>query len=181
MIPQFTDGGLLPVGRFQCSMDEVHSCFVAAERFATSTTRADVWNRIGGFLAEMAHLRARIPAMFLGGSFISGNVDPDDGDLSPLIDMSRIQSDNTRRAIFQAIANSKAVLNLDIFPIRWVPEDISRAQGLGAPGVEDYLKDRGQWDDFWQRQVPHRDRSAFVRSHAFPVRGYLEVIVDGYR
>lgn len=181
MIPDLTDEGLLPIGRFQCTMDEVEAVFVKGQRFAGSATREDVWMGIHAFLAEMADLRARIPATFLGGSFTTGKLDPDDGDLSPLIDMSRIQSDTTRRVVLETVKAAKSNLKLDVFPIRWRPEDISLTPVVRTQAVQEYLLDRGQWDDFWQRRVAREDRSAFVRTHAFPARGYLEVIIDGYR
>ncbi len=182
MIPEFTGAGLLPVGRFQCTMDEAQAAFVDAPRFAESTTRADVWNRIQALLQELAALRARVPSMFLSGSFTTATLDPADGDISPLIDVSRIQSDGTWRAVSELLDRAKPTLHLDVLPVFWVPEALGSAAALaGSPQARQYVCDRGRWDDFWQRYVPKLERDPFARAHAFPKRGYVEVIVDGYR
>lgn len=181
LIPQLTAQGLLPVGRFQCTQAEVQAAFVAAPPFAASTTRSDVWARIEALLAEVSALRVRMPAAFLAGSFTTSVLNPADGDLSPIIDASRIQSDTTRRALATVIREAKRTLDLDVIPIFWTPVAIGTAAALSSDRVAQvYASERGRWDDFWQRHVPKAQRSPFQRDHAHPKRGYLEVIVDGY-
>jgi len=66
-------------------------------------------------------------------------------------------------------------LQVDAFLIQWHPT------GTQLGGDPSYVGQRGTWDDFWQRKVAKPDRNPPQRAHAMPVRGYLEVIIDGYK
>lgn len=66
-------------------------------------------------------------------------------------------------------------LQVDAFLIPWHPD------GTELGGSPRYATERTRWDDFWQRKVAKADRNPPQRWHAMPVRGYVEVIIDGYR
>lgn len=63
-------------------------------------------------------------------------------------------------------------LPVDSYVLEWTP-----TPGPGVPvGARGYLEQRGYWDDLWVRVKDTDDRLDSI-----PRRGYLEVIVDGYR
>lgn len=181
MIPDLTDAGLLPVGRFQCTMDEVERRFVWDAAFQTSTTRADIWTKFQVLVARAKNEKAKIPSAFVSGTFVTSKIDPSDIDASLLVDASRITSDQTRGKIDAAIALAADQFKLDVFLVWWSPEPVHAGSGALANEANVYLRDRGLWDDLWQRNVAKTERNPFQRHHAFPQRGYLEVMIDGYR
>ena len=177
VIPGLDDRGLLPPGRYRATTEEVETTFISAPAYGASTTRRVVWD---DFLHLVELLRAkhvRLPAAFLGGSFTSSDVDPSDVDVTLLYDSSKIQSQALYAEILRITDDPKGNLGLqvDAFTIPWWPEGDDRMMRSA------YLCDRGRWDDFWQRHVPKSERFPPQRAHAMPVRGYLEVLLDGYR
>lgn len=181
MIPDLTDAGLLPVGRFQCTMDEVQRRFVSDEEFGTSTTRADIWAKFQVLVARAKNEKAKIPSAFVSGTFVTSKIDPSDIDASLLVDSSRVTNDQTRGRIQTAIEVAGDQFKLDVFPIWWSPEPVDGGSLALTNEANVYLRDRGLWDDLWQRNVAKAERRPFQRHHAFPQRGYLEVMIDGYR
>jgi uncharacterized protein DUF6932 len=168
--------GLLPLGRHVVTVSEVEAAFVTAPSFTASATRTQIWNDFVAALDLLRRKKARIPAAFLGGSFTTSDLDPADIDTSVLVDGSRITSDATWNGIVSVAAGTKAAgLKVDLFLIAWYP---SGDQASIPPA---YFNQRGMWDDWWQRHVPKSARTPPLREHAMPVRGYLEVIIDGYK
>jgi hypothetical protein len=175
-IPAFTNEGDLPRGRFCASFDDVEKWYVTDEAYEGSSTRKQVWSDFATLLDLIKRLRVRVPAVFLGGSFVTSKLDPPDIDVALLVDMSRISSAATFGKVEKIVATTKSDLSLEVdsFLIRWHPD------GSQVGGDPRYLAQRGSWDDFWQRKVPMPDRIPPQRAHAMPVRGYLEVMIDGY-
>ncbi|OLT35085.1 hypothetical protein BJF84_14810 [Rhodococcus sp. CUA-806] len=174
-IPDFGPDGDLPRGRFCVSMDDVNATLVKGPTFLGSGTRGEVWDDFEKLVALIKRKGVRIPAAFLGGSFVTSKVNPSDVDASILIDASRITNPSTYDAVVKIAANSKNVgLQVDAFVIPWHPDGTQRG------GDATYCGLRGSWDDFWQRKVAKPDRDPPQRVHAMPVRGYLEVLIDGY-
>jgi hypothetical protein len=175
VIPAFEATGFLPRGRFCATAQEVENALVKSADFSASATRDAVWSDFLLVVDSIRRKRARLPAAFLGGSFVTNAMDPDDVDAAILIDTSRITSPGTLTAVRQIVSDPKAQgLRVDAFLIQWHPN------GTEDGGDPTYLYSRGKWDDFWQRHVPKADRQPPQRQHAMPVRGYLEVILDGY-
>lgn len=175
VIPTLEASGLLPPGRFRTTVDEVEARFVTSAEFASSATREDVWQNFLELVALIKKLRVRVPAAWIGGSFTTASLDPPDADVSILIDRSKISSTDTYPKVLRLVGNTKKQgLALDAFVIQWWPEGDDTRIPSG------YLLERGKWDDFWQRHVPKAERVPAQRHHAMPVRGYLEVILDGY-
>lgn len=181
MIPSFEPSGLLPRGRFVCRLEEAKQELVLAPRFKTSKTRADIWEDFC-FMIEFLKKRASVPAVFLGGSFVTAKLDPADIDLTVIIDKDSVRHVGTWDVINKALAAAQSrrpvggrTLRVDPYLIPW---DCQPSQQLAD---RDYLELRGRWDDWWQRSVRGEERQTPERSHAFPVAGYLEVIVDGYQ
>ncbi len=176
VIPPLDEHGRLPPGRYRVAQADVEERFIHASEFAASTTRLKVWSDFLTLVGLIRRQRVRTPAAFLGGGFTSDSLDPSDVDASILIDASRVTSAKTWAELDKIMTNYKLQgLHLDAFLIRWFPEG---DQSL-VPAY--YLCERGKWDDWWQRYVAKPDRIPPQRHHAMPVRGYLEVILDGYK
>jgi hypothetical protein len=175
LIPAFDQKGNLPRGRFCATVQEVHDVLVKGPDFAASTTRDSIWDDFTLLVDLIKRKRVRVPAAFIGGGFVTKALNPGDIDAAILIDTSKITNQTTLTAVRQIVSNPKAQgLKVDAFLIQWHPD------GTEDGGDPSYLASRGKWDDFWQRDVPKADRIPLQRSHAMPVRGYLEVILDGY-
>ncbi|BBY41813.1 DUF6932 family protein [Mycolicibacterium celeriflavum] len=177
MIPKLTDDGDLPRGRFCASVEDIEKRFVADSAYEESTTREQIWSDFIDLVELIRRLRVRVPAAFVGGSFVTDKTDPSDVDAALFIDMSRITRPDTFSEVEKIVANPKVDLGLkvDAFLIQWHPD------GTQVGREPNYIGQRGTWDDFWQRKVAKADRNPPQRSHAMPVRGYLEVVLDGYR
>jgi hypothetical protein len=177
VIPDFTGEGDLPRGRFCASMEEVEERFVDDDEFEASTTRAQVWSDFTDLIDLIRKKKVRVPAAFLGGSFVTNEPNPSDVDAALFIDTSKISNPATLAAVKKIVADPKTTpgLQVDAFLIQWHPD------GTEGGGDPHYLPQRGRWDDFWQRKVLKADRNPPQRTHSMPVRGYLEVIIDGYR
>lgn len=128
-------------------------------------------------LVQLIHdERVRVPAAFIGGGFSTTAMHPSDVDTSLIVDDSRISNPRTYSKVAGLAAGTKTTLGLqlDAFVIPWHPD------GTEPGGNPKYFPARGKWDDFWQRKVAKLDRDPPQRRHAMPVRGYLEVLIDGY-
>jgi hypothetical protein len=175
MIPAFDSRGLLPPGRYRSTVDEVEATLIDAAAFAASVTRRQVWDDFVAVVDLLHNKRVRVPAAFLGGGFTTSALDPSDIDVTLLFDATRISSPATFAEINKITSNAKATgLKVDAFTIPWWPDHRTGQSQMT------YRHDRGKWDDWWQRHVPKADRHPPQRHHAMPVRGYLEVILDGY-
>lgn len=173
VIPPFNDEGNLPQGRWVSDLDEVYTALVEAPAFESSSTRRECFEQLEKFLA-LAGKRFTIPAIFLGGTFVTAKIDPSDADFSALLDVSGFADMDPRYDVVKNLfLNGRARLHrCDPYWIPWRP---SWTQADG-----DYARARGSWDDWWQRDVPKSSRGLELREHGMPRRGYLEVIVDGY-
>jgi hypothetical protein len=165
----------LPPGRFSCTTDEVEAHFVHDAAFASSKTRRTLFDDFLSVADLIRRKRVRVPAAFLGGGFTSSSVDPSDVDACYVIDVSRIVREQTFQEVYRIVVEApKNGIRVDGFLIPW------DAQGEQRPISTEYLLSRGRWDDWWQRFVPKPQRVPPQRHHSFPVRGYLEVLLDGY-
>lgn len=176
VIPAFDATGRLPRGRWVTDVNEVHQAFVDAPQFAGSSTRSEVWRKFQTALTAVRKRRTPIPAAFMSGSFISNVLDPGDIDAAVIVDVSEANpiTLGVLTRLFDGFRDPFK-LDLDLFMIQWSPD--GSQDGQSPP----YHWQRGKWDDFWQRYVPKPERPKQVRAHAMPVRGYLEVVIDGYR
>lgn len=178
MIPNVDVGtGALPGGRHQATLQEFEDAFAKQ-----STTREELW-------AEWSQatelLRSHVPvcAAWVGGSYLTSKVDPDDIDCVYLVDEMHIASlPDPSKAVLQAFASGKEIRNvtglrLDTFVLQWISSaGVTRAD----PDLREYHSVRGYWDDLWSRLRSGAKSAAPVRLDSHPRRGYVEVILDGF-
>jgi hypothetical protein len=181
--------GYLPRGRHRVTEAEVKAGFVDRPDFSGSTTRSEVWDEYETG-RDLLRRRVRIHAIWIGGSFLTSKVDPNDMDALFIVsarDYGKL--DGRGKAIVDSFRPKLGPLGkpvrghglnrLDSFLLMWFPW--SPFDPYGAPAHAEYAGNRGYWDDWWQRdrfnkpdgQPPHwRD--------AIPTRGYLEVELDAF-
>jgi hypothetical protein len=168
-------------------MDEVRARFVDHPDFAASTSRAGIWNEWQQ-ATEVLHRVTPIASVWLSGSFTTTKLNPGDIDCLYWLDSDDViaaqRSGDAARNILGLFANNALgdppfSLHLDTFVASW--------RSIPEPHLADaddwrYWRDRGHWDDFWQRRrSPATEAGATpTRIDSLPRRGYLEVEIDGF-
>lgn len=185
MIPAFEDGASsLVVGRYPTTMEEVRERFVTDYRFAGSTTRASIWDE---WEQATAVLREAVPVaqVWLAGSFTTTKLDPNDIDCLYWLNtdlVSAAMSDDAAKNVIGLFAQPNALrqqfgLRIDSYVATWrsIPDP-----ALGDHLDWKYYRDRGHWDDWWQRQRSGPKGAPPGRADSIQRRGYLEVTLDGF-
>ena len=174
------ENGQLPMGRWACTPEEVRRAFVDFN--ANSEVRAKLWSDWEDLLAALRYAVGEVAACWMAGSFLTDKAQPGDIDCVWLID-AKIWIDGMRSATPEtkqflkrcATGEIKGIdgMEIDSYVLEWQP----------SPGAElnihssGYLQMRGYWDDLWVRVRDGSDR----RLGSIPRRGYLEVVLDGYK
>lgn len=175
--PSLVDGHL-PMGRWVCTLGEAEASYVPAD---PANRRRELWDQWMSLTAALRSVVGELPACWLSGSFFSDKPVPGDIDCLYVIDTDRLadvvaSGDGGRIAFLQAVTTNQVKsifgLHVDSFVLEWMPTP----GPTPAVGTERYLSSRGYWDDLWVRVKDSNHRLDSV-----PRRGYLEVIVDGYR
>lgn len=141
--------------------------------------RQQVW---GDWLTLTAALRSAVgavPAAWLSGSFLTNKAEPGDVDCVYVVESSVLLAarvDAVRVRFLSVVARSEVKsafgLLVDSYILEWMPKP-----GVGRTVAGDeYLANRGYWDELWSRE-----RSVDAREDSVPRRGYVEVILDGYK
>lgn len=176
-------GDLLP-GRTRCSVAEFEQAFVHDPRFAGSSCRAALFGQWTDSVNLLRNVVGHVCAAWIGGSFLSAKLDPGDIDSVYVIEDATIDtscaSDPQRQRLLAAFAqNQLGALgwNIDSFILAW---RVNAHPAPQSPDDASYLQNRGYWDDFWQRRRSGPKGATPVRADALPLRGYLEVILDGF-
>ena len=173
MIPELTNEGVLPLGRFSTSIEDVEARFVPAD----NERRQELWKQ-WKHLTRLVHAVVGVlPAVWLGGSFLSSKTLPNDIDTVYILkrdDMLRLKEDQAK--VFNLIQTRQLDIGVDrVEPFFLFVEEV---QGSGISGnygpATGYLMLRGYWDQLWSRS-----RADVAQS--YPSHGYLEVIIDGYQ
>jgi hypothetical protein len=185
-IPFDLDIGQLPRGRYACDLAELKSLFVGANWAASSPTRADIWSDFETTIDLFRDVDPGLPtAVWIGGSFITSRLDPDDIDLTFLLDGDVYESlSNTKKRKVDRLSardgqncrlRTRSNLRVDCFAI------VCRLVALPWKDLTDeaatYFRTRGLWDDWWQRFRTVAKGSVPTIEGAKPVRGYLEVLL----
>ncbi|WP_159619885.1 DUF6932 family protein [Arthrobacter zhaoguopingii] len=169
----------LSPGRHRWTMEEIVALYCPEPEFG-QTQRQIVWQH---FELATRSLRSIVPvaAVWIGGSFLSEKERP--GDVDAVYIVRGKAYDNLSDEMKQAVSvfagsgilkdNGYAV---DSYLFAWRPRPSYSAD---TDGEREELRSRGYWDDWLQREKI--DRSApLVDEDSFPVRGYVEVILDGF-
>lgn len=183
MIPAFENGASsLVLGRHTATLQDVRDRFVDHGAFAASATRAGIWSE---WEQATSLLRTVLPVaqVWLAGSFITTKLDPGDIDCLYWLDADEVSrvSDPGDRNVLGQFATPTALqsqgLRVDSYVVVW--------RSIPTPALADaydlnYYRDRGHWDDWWQRERSGPKGAPAVRADSIQRRGYLEVTLDGF-
>lgn len=172
------DVDYLPHGRWACTIADVKSSFVDGK----APERAAIWTDWLTALGVLKQLVGDVPAAWLSGSFLTSKAVPGDIDSLFIIDAAEYAAAQARLApdhlpILRALAGGNGArnvlgLNVDSYILEWDPTPTPEPISQGG-----YYANRGYWDDLWVRVKDPNDS----RLESIPRRGYLEVIIDGYK
>jgi hypothetical protein len=192
LIPEFDEAtGCPPPGRYRVTPEQAFAMLVEADRFVASETRRPLWESFERYMARFFALEEMYPELarelklvhcvWLGGSYVSTKVDPDNIDLTVFIDDEAASVYRGKRGapwIREAFDRDKIKRDFGLSPIRvkyrpipsvFLPDKL-------ASEDQEYLRDRGAWDDWWQRcRQQGIEKMAPTVESARPARGYLEV------
>lgn len=170
--------GRLPMGRWTCTLPEAEAAYVPID---SGDRRREIWAQWYGLTQALRTVVGEVAACWLSGSFFTDKPVPGDIDCLYVVDTDRIEavraSDRIDHIWFLYQVTTSMVkaayrIPVDSFVLEWTP-----TPGPTRPvHARSYFEDRGYWDDLWAR-VKDQD----TRLDSVPRRGYLEVIVDGYR
>lgn len=184
MIPPLDPAtNFLPLGRYACTLSDLKREYVDDPRFSGSITRNQIFEDLLDAREMLDHIsQDLVEVVWVGGSFVTGVLDPDDIDCTFVISGPELRAfSNTKRdKVMKFNKNGwlreKTQLRVESFLL--VREPIANPwlkDGLHPDAVE-YLSVRGAWDDWWMRVRSNPDKTAApVLADAEPKRGYLEV------
>lgn len=185
MIPALdTTTSYLPLGRYACTLDELKQRYVDDQGLTASSTRAEIFDDL---LAAREMLddvsNDLVEVVWVGGSFVTGVLDPDDIDCTFVINGPAFKALPSNRKRSQVMdfnkrgwLRGKTGLRVESYVL--IREPVANPfQGGGIhPDAINYVSVRGAWDDWWMRVRTNPDKtSAPVVDDAAPKRGYLEV------
>jgi len=165
------------MGRWVCTPDEVEAAFVTPD----TGVRQAIWEDWKVLHAALRMVVGEIAACWVAGSFVSDKATPGDIDCVWIVDAQRwVQAWNAadpqaRQLLFEAAKGyikPRRNIQVDSYVLEWMPSPGPNP----VVGGDSYYGRRGYWDDLWVR-VKDPDQ----RLDSIPRRGYLEVILDGYR
>jgi hypothetical protein len=128
--------------------------------------------------------RPLVRQLWLAGSFVSAKLDPSDIDVTVFTDAEAVQAIKTERGgtakwITEAFNKRKvsAELNIDPYQVNYHAVPHAFAVGSMTEAEIGYFRDRGRYDDWWQRdRLPEPlDNDVPTIDSCLAVRGYLEV------
>lgn len=191
MVPSWSESGFLPPGRYRLDADGAEQLLVADERFNGSETRERLWTGLETYLSRFFDLEEQhevalggqelVHAIWLGGSFVSTKLNPKNIDLTVLVDETAaacIRGRAGAKWLLKAFSRQARLDELGVSPLRigYRPVVSVFRPALLAPEDQGYLRDRGAWDDWWQRcRLAGEDEGEPTPETVAPRRGYLEV------
>lgn len=189
--PFLDDSDHLPVGRHSLSWDDAEALLVTNSLFAGSTRRPILWAGLTRYIARFDLLAekyedvlAGVPLVhfiWIGGSFASKKLEPNQMDISIAVDQSgrRALAGKPGAGWFaHATSREKCVKDFGVSPldIPYVVIPSPFRSGTLSSDDQNYLRERGAWDDWWQRmRTEGQEDCPPTAQTAMPVRGYLEV------
>lgn len=191
MVLEWGDDGFLEPGRYRLDPEQAEQQLVYNPIFASSETRQTLWQGLETYLSRFFDLedrhrevigdRSLIHALWLGGSYVSTKLNPQNVDLTVLIDegaVAALRGLEGTRWLASAFNRKARLAEHGVSPLRvgYRPiVSVFRSERLD-PAEQAYLRERGAWDDWWQRCRPDGvDKSEPTLHSAAPRRGYVEV------
>lgn len=162
----------LPLGRWSCTESDITQAFDVPN----DPRRNELWTGWKQHLELVRRATGTVAACWLSGTFFTSKDHPGDIDSVYIVSAEQYRG-MSRQQLLQwkfAFAGTEAHgLDLDAFPLLWDPY---AGAVVDSPEASDYVYYRGYWDDLWSR-MRGPNRSPDPR----PRRGYVEVIIDGYK
>lgn len=199
-IPPFNEQGHLPPGRYSVTLEQLEERFVRHADFASSETRPDRWRGFREYISLWKDVQRRVEqdldrplvkAIWLGGSFISAKLDPNNVDLALFVDgdslaICKQKGQSGRISLLSGRDKMTRTLHVtpSIVPYRYVrsPWDMYRDNpAYQAPYTGEhfrYVGQRGCFDDWWLRMRPEGEDKGAPTAHTGAwARGYVEVML----
>lgn len=150
--------------------------------FVVSDTRQEIFSDFQAAHAMLSSL-VTVEAVWIGGSFVTSSLNPDDIDCLFHVNSDSFQalpSNGQRNRVmeFNKKGKLREKLGLRIEPFVLVRELFANPWSKGGVSEEaaPSLALRGAWDDWWQRARSDPDKNAAPDLvDAGPTKGYLEV------
>lgn len=180
-------------GRRRIEVEQARTLLVDSSEFVESETRPTLWDGLLRYLARFAYLEERhasllddIPLvhfLWMGGSFVSGELNPNNIDVTVAVDArakERLKGRELAGWLRDAFYRDQVLADFGLSPLEipYMPVVSVFDRRSLEPSEREYLESRGSWDDWWQRR---RDpQSATGEPSPATVgtkRGYLEVIL----
>ncbi|WP_115790012.1 DUF6932 family protein [Arthrobacter silvisoli] len=176
---QISDDFLAP-GRHRWTMEQVAEKYCPPADYGI-THRQEVWSH---FQQTTSWLRSVVPvaAVWIGGSFLSSKEKPSDVDAVYIVrakEYDQLQDEQAKQTVGLFAGGGvfkQKGLCVDSYVLPWRPRP-SNGPETDRDHIE--LANRGYWDDWLQRYKADRKTLA-TEEDALPVRGYVEVVLDGF-
>lgn len=176
MIPELVDIGakrrVLPLGRYSCSLDDIRKRYVPDD----DENRSAIWDGLLTVVNLVKETIGSIAELWIGGSFITSEENPQDIDVVFFFKEDRIKSVDSRGAFLLNLLSGRYGSDLrissyvDSYMIVVPPTEFENDTKQG------YTPWRGYWDQFWSKTRFEDDDKRWL----YPAAGYLEVMIDGY-
>ena len=176
MLPTWLDRGeeFPPPGRVRMSFDAVEEMLVKHPKFTDSATRSEVWDGLERYLtaffrveelcADLLGEANLVHYLWLGGSFVSNNLDPNNIDVTMVVDGAAREAVRGREGsgwLTTAFERGRILRDYRVSPLEvsYRPVASPFRSSLADPVEQNYFRERGAWDDWWQRcRAPGVDR-----------------------
>lgn len=189
--PHDVGTGTLPPGRYRASFADVEQRYVADSRFAPSKTRRRNWDGFEVYREAWAAAeqgleleRPLVHAYWVAGSFISDEMDPDDIDVTVVVDHELLSANAGRpgmgnvKKLYANRTRIAADVHVEPFVMRVRWEASTLLPGRLSEASRIRLAERGGYDNFWQRIRPDGQKASRVQQqNVLAERGYVEVAV----
>jgi hypothetical protein len=160
-------------------------------RFTDSVTREKLWSGLESYVARFLLLEDKhsdllkgqtlVEYLWLGGSYVSGRVNPKNIDLTVVVNVearAQLKGKEGSGWLSDAFKRDSRLAEFGVSPLE-LPylrvASVFRSNQL-SPVEQDYLRERGSWDDWWQRcRTPGVGKGHPTVDTARAARGYWEV------
>jgi len=151
-IPPLDVSGRVPIGRHITDVTEVEERFVAP--FVRSVRREPLYSGWRSRRQAIVAVLAGIQMEWVGGSFASGKLDPDDLDVVTFLDSAALAAlPQDEREKVQDLVEGRPI-SRHAGTHGW----LVAVYAPGSPEHERYLRARGYWDDLWSRDYDGTER-----------------------